>query len=49
MRIRFPAHLLKILDQLLTASIHQQSTITGMVSQLRVHAVHTILAKDPMR
>src|SRR5216683_5149721 len=42
-RIRFPAHLLKILDQLLTAAVDQQAMLTRMISQLGVHAVHAIL------
>src|ERR1700722_12172135 len=42
-RIGFPADLLKILDQMLTRGANKEAILTRVISQLRIHAVHTIL------
>jgi hypothetical protein len=42
-RIGLPAHLLEILDQLLTPRIDLQAMLANIVSQHGIHAVDTIL------
>jgi hypothetical protein len=41
--IRSPRHLFKILDEMFTVLIDEESMLTGVIPQLGIHAVHPIL------
>jgi hypothetical protein len=43
MRIGFPAHLLQILHQVFAILVHHEQMLTGVISELRVYAVHPVL------
>src|SRR5579862_808795 len=43
MWVRSPRYLLKVLDEMFTVLIDEESMLTGVIPQLGIHAVHPIL------